>query len=258
MINGATVTYEYPTPVIFPGLGANEHIVQIEGYDRTFMALTNLGNVYTWGNNNYGQLGIGTSNYNFNSSSGDYRHTANTDRLGTTTSSPAAKVTALGPTTETGPIFNISMGQDFAMAVSAGKEIDGELRNVNAVWVWGINDHGQQGTGFEPYIWNDKDTAYYWKWYEGSGEIVESIGVVKDLYAYRTPHKVVGQEGIDDLVNITRVAAGNGHALALRSDSTLYAWGHNAYGQLGEYQGKPLYSHPGHSRRVRQRGLLSP
>ena len=49
--------------------------------------LGNLGNVYTWGNNNYGQLGIGTSNYNFNSSSGDYRHTANTDRLGTTTSS---------------------------------------------------------------------------------------------------------------------------------------------------------------------------
>ncbi|MDE6107310.1 MAG: hypothetical protein K2F83_01370, partial [Oscillospiraceae bacterium] len=234
-INGYTVTYEYPRQVVFDGMAANEHIVQIEGYDASFMALSNLGNVYTWGNNDYGQLGNGTSNYNFNSSNGRYERNAWNDRMGDA-NSKAVKVTALGlnGTSNTGPIFNISMGKNIAMAVSAGKEVGGELVNVNAVWIWGINDHGQQGTGSTYSIWNDSATTYYWKWYDGHDDNVNSLGIVRDRYTYRTPHKVVGQEGIDDLVNITRVAAGNGHALALRSDSTVYAWGWNAYGQLGD------------------------
>jgi hypothetical protein len=38
---------------------------------------------------------------------------------------------------------------------------------------------------------------------------------------------------VKDLANVVSVAAGRDHALALRADRTLWAWGSNAQGQLG-------------------------
>ncbi len=46
---------------------------------------------------------------------------------------------------------------------------------------------------------------------------------------------VVGASGCStNLCNITHVAAGNDHSLALMSDGTVWAWGPNASGQLGD------------------------
>jgi alpha-tubulin suppressor-like RCC1 family protein len=36
------------------------------------------------------------------------------------------------------------------------------------------------------------------------------------------------------MVNMTGIAAGNSHALALKSDGTIWAWGSNSFGQLGD------------------------
>ncbi|MFP2927300.1 RCC1 domain-containing protein [Pyxidicoccus sp. 3LG] len=39
---------------------------------------------------------------------------------------------------------------------------------------------------------------------------------------------------VSNLTDVTAIAAGHGHALALRAGGTLLAWGNNAYGQLGD------------------------
>jgi len=38
---------------------------------------------------------------------------------------------------------------------------------------------------------------------------------------------------INGLANVTAVAMGYNHALAMTSDGTVWAWGNNSYGQLG-------------------------
>ena len=64
------------------------------------------------------------------------------------------------------------------------------------MWTFGQNNHGQIGDGLT-------------------------------TTPRKTPYQVAG------LSDIVAVAAGGHHVLALRDDGTLYAWGHNQYGQLG-------------------------
>ena len=49
-----------------------------------------------------------------------------------------------------------------------------------------------------------------------------------------TPVKVKGVGGSGFLSNITKISCGGYHCLALASDGTLYAWGNNADGQIGD------------------------
>src|SRR4030081_1738068 len=65
-------------------------------------------------------------------------------------------------------------------------------------WAWGLNSDGELGNG--------SATRY-------SG--------------LSTPGQVV------NLSQVVSVAGGDGHSLALRSDGTVWAWGNNGWGQLG-------------------------
>ncbi|MBP8818927.1 MAG: S-layer homology domain-containing protein [Syntrophomonadaceae bacterium] len=67
------------------------------------------------------------------------------------------------------------------------------------LWVWGMNHYGQLGTGF---VSNSNDRF--------------------------TPIKVEG------LTGITAVASGSTHNLALKEDGTVWAWGVNRWGQIGD------------------------
>lgn len=73
------------------------------------------------------------------------------------------------------------------------------------VWAWGYNQYGALGDG-----------------------TVVSSGIAV---------KVKNPSGTGDLANIVRIAAGGtgllGHSLAVASDGTVYAWGNNVNGQLG-------------------------
>jgi cysteine-rich repeat protein len=84
-----------------------------------------------------------------------------------------------------------------ATAVSAGGFHAMALRSDGTLWTWGRKQYGATGDG---------DTTEY----------------------VRTPRPV------PNLTGFTAVAAGGYHSLALRSDGTVWAWGYNAYGQLGD------------------------
>ena len=81
-------------------------------------------------------------------------------------------------------------------AIAAGGGHSLALDNNGTVWAWGYNGYGQLGNG-------------------SSG----------------ASHPVPVQ--VKNLNNIKAIAAGYNHLLALDNNGTVWAWGYNEYGQLG-------------------------
>jgi alpha-tubulin suppressor-like RCC1 family protein len=93
------------------------------------------------------------------------------------------------------------VGLDGVTAIDAGPGNTVALKSNGTVWIWGNNSDGQLGTGSS------------------------------QAFAL-TPVQVQSLTGI---VAISENVSGNNvHTLALKSDGTIWAWGNNAYAQLGD------------------------
>jgi alpha-tubulin suppressor-like RCC1 family protein len=78
------------------------------------------------------------------------------------------------------------------------------IKSDGTVLAWGLNDKGQLGNN------------------------------TTSLIANPSAVQVLGEGGVGILSDIIAVAAGNGFSIALKSDGTIWAWGDNTYGQLGD------------------------
>ena len=178
---------------------------------------------YTWGYNGQGQLG--NASYS-NSSipmaltglaplvgiSAGANHTLAVDATGkvqawgynsngqlgnaTLVTNPSPVAVAVNSTTPPTLLTNITSvagGGLHSLALDAG----------GGVWAWGSNAYMQLG--------------------QGNNSIIDST------YAVKVPDQTTGSQ----LTGVIAVAAGGGHSLALKNDGTVWAWGNNAYGQLG-------------------------
>ena len=144
-------------------------------------------------------------------------------------------------------------------AITAGSYHSLALRSDGMVWAWGWNSSGQLGdstttdhstpaqvvgpggTGFLTGVTAIaagfghglvlRSDGTVWAWGDNTyGELGDGTGT-----AHSTPVQVVGPGGAGFLIGMTAIAAGNGsHSLALKSDGTVWAWGDNAYGDLGD------------------------
>jgi len=128
------------------------------------------------------------------------------------------------------------------------------LKHDGTVWVWGDNSYGLYGDGTKednnfPYkvnIDNVKDIAvgYYhvvalkndgtvWTWgYDTDGNLGRLSSKAND---YLVPGKV-------DIDDVKSVYAGGYHTLVIKNDGTVWAWGQNKYGQLGNGNKKNTYN----------------
>lgn len=158
---GATTT---PTQVV--GLAQSTAIAA--GYQHS-LSLARDGTVWAWGSNVSGQLGNGTI---FDSSS------------------PLQVLDSGGGGHLTG-IVGVAAGSSHSLALAA----DG------TVWAWGS---------------------------DSSGELGDKGSVAKSL-----PVHVLGPGGTGVLDGVVAVAAGSNYSVALRADGTVWAWGANGGGQLG-------------------------
>jgi len=217
--NGTLV--DTPTPVQVPGL---DGVIDIAAGVSHSVALKSDGTVWTWGWGSHGQLGNG----------------------GDLTATGSSAVYESSPTQV--------VGLTGVAAIAAGTYFSVALKSDGSVWAWGDNYRGELGNGLwanssvpvqvtgvseitaisacadASHIAALKADGTVWTW--GGDEDVSYLwGQSQDTYpSSRTPVQVQG------LSEISGVAVGGGgpYVTALRSDGTVWAWGYNNHGQLGD------------------------
>src|SRR5262245_14086771 len=124
-------------------------------------------------------------------------------------------------------------GLDQVKAVSAGGNHTLVLRRDGTVWAWGENIFGELGDGTSTRVIKPPEPKLV---REGITLRYELPPPVQRGRAKPTP-----VTGLDD---VSAVAAGGYHSLALKRDGTVWAWGSNQHGQLGigtnEHQSSPV------------------
>ncbi|MBI4733792.1 MAG: RCC1 repeat-containing protein, partial [Rubrobacteridae bacterium] len=133
------------------------------------------------------------------------------------------------------------------VAISGGVEHTLALKTDCTVWAWGRNDQGQLGDGTTTNRMIPIQVPGLTGAIEISAGMSDSIALRLDGTVWAWGYNNCGQlgdgttinktspvqvPGLTDVVNIS--AAGGMHTLALKSDGTVWAWGHNNYGQLGD------------------------
>lgn len=187
----------------------HETLAVAAGLNHT-VALRKDGTIWTWGDNRYGQLGNGSRD-------AGYGH--------------PVKVAGL----------------DGVVSVAAGERHSLALKEDGTVWSWGDNEHCQLGdaTGVvghtEPIMVNGlegitaiaagdyfsvalKDDGTLWYFGDSFFGGGTNGGIWHD---FARPHQV---EGVSDVVSF---ACGRRTIVALKEDGTVWCWGDNSQGQLG-------------------------
>lgn len=231
--------------------------IQIETGENFTLMLKENGTVWAWGNNQYGQLGNGTTEY----------------------SGIPQKISELTN------IVYINAGSTFAFAINNNGEVFG----------WGNNRYAQLGDGtctqrnkpvriskltdvkkvssgyYHSVALKNDGTVYFW----GSPIMRDSahssqfelypikidIPIIKDISSGKSHiialsedgeiytwgenesgqlgngvvgNRVISPQKVELSANITKIESGMNHSMVLDDSGNVYAWGNNLYGQLGD------------------------
>ncbi len=212
------VSADQSTPVPVFGFGAGSGVVAVSAGSDHSLALRSDGSVWAWGDNDFGQLG---------------------DRGATIDQQTPVPVSGLG---------------SGVVAVSAGGDHSVALRSDGSVMAWGQDYSGQLGD--DHYLLNYAYPRSVFGLGAGSGVVAVSAGRIHSL-ALRSDGSVVAWGGDDNGqlgdggANTNRpwpvpvvglgvgsgavaVSAGYSHSLAVRSNGSVWAWGDDDFGQLGD------------------------
>jgi rubredoxin len=184
---------------------------QVAGGGNHTAAIKTDGTLWTWGHNFYGQLGDNTS---VNKSS---------------------------------PVQTVTVGTNWRQ-VECGSVHTAAIKTDGTLWLWGINNNGQLGdntvtsksspvqtiaggTNWRQVSCGDYHTAaiktdgtlWLWGW-DSNGQLGDNT----------TTSKSSPVQTIAGGTNWRQVACGNSHTAAVKTDGTLWTWGSNFNGILGD------------------------
>ena len=202
--DGALAQRPWPVRV-----GLDNDWVAITAGEQHSLGLKLDGTLWAWGLNSSGQLGI--------------RSTVNTN-------APAQVGT-----------------DDDWVAVSAGYTHSLALKKDGTVWAWGVNGNGQLGINSTVNTNAPARVGTGDDWVAVSAGDFHSLAFKRDgtLWAWgynfygqlgdgsTTQRLVPVQVGTDDDWT-SAIVCGGYHSMAFRANGTLYAWGMNTYGQIGD------------------------
>ena len=211
-VNVAGATAHRSTPVTTFAGGTNWKQVSCGKYHTS--AIKTDGTLWTWGYNYYGELGVNDA----------------------------------GPTTHRStPVTTFAGGTNWKQ-VSCGGDSTTAIKTDGTLWTWGFNSYGQLGINNTI----DRSTPVTtfaggtnWKQVNGGGYHNAAIKTDGTLWTWGDNND--GRLG--DNTTITRstpvttfaggtnwkqVDCGNFHTAAIKTDGTLWTWGRNSYGQLGD------------------------
>ncbi len=178
------------------------------------LALKVDGTLWAWGNNNHGQLGL-------------------------------SNITSRYAPTQVGNLADWAyIGNSNYAGHSAAIKTDGTL------WTWGYNIAGQLGLGTSGTS-ADKSSPVQvgsltdWAKVSGGDRFTAAIKTDGTLWTWGTNSQyqlgdstpAAGRSSpvqVGSLTNWKDIACGDQHTLAIKTDGTLWAWGRNSFGQLGD------------------------
>lgn len=197
--------YNYSSPV---QVGALTNWSFVSASDGSNVAAIKTDNsLWTWGYNNYGQLGVGNE---------------------ITRSSP------------------VQVAGTFWSKVSCGGGQVLAIRTNGTLWSWGKDRFGElgQNTTFTPKSSPTQVGALTnWAQIAACGGSSFAIKIDGTLWAWG--RNVEGQLGLNDATNRpspvqvgtlsdwSKISGGTAHTIALKTNGTLWSWGYNEFGQLG-------------------------
>lgn len=185
--------------------------VYVGEYFSTY-AINQSNELYSWGRNDYGQLGQNNA----------------TDR-----SSPV-QVGALTNWKQVAAGFGSVSGAAVA------------VKTDNTLWAWGDNTYGNLGTNNRTNRSSPVQVGALtnWGYVSTGGGAVLAVKTDGTLWGWgRNQDRQLGDGGTTDrsspvqigaLTNWKKVAVGRNHTIAVKTDGTVWAWGNNARGQVGD------------------------
>lgn len=214
---GDSTTITRPLPVKVKGLSG---IIGIAAGSRFSLALKNDGTVWGWGQNSNGQLGDSTT-------------------IGKWYPVQVKNLTG---------VVKISAGFDFSMA----------LKSDGTVWTWGYNGDGQLGDGTNlqriyrvqvSVLTNtvlDIDAGWYHALAIKNDNTVWGWGANYDsqLGDNTTTSRNAPVQTLGGMGSATSISAGGYHSLAVKSDGSIWGWGYNYEGEVGNGIGNNEYNLP--------------
>jgi len=224
--DGTNVDRLTPAPIPnFPPAGSSVTSISA-GANHTVATVSDgmSSSVYAWGNNGSGQLGDGTFTNrntpvwvtgntcwcNYGASAGwDHSLTLGNGAVWAWGSNESGQL-GDGTTTSRSSMAPVTQAFGYVIQVAAGKSFSLALDQGGNVYAWGKNDSGQLGQGTQ----------------------INST----------TPLPVKGPNGVGFLTGVANVYTYNGfgvggggaYSVAVKTDGSVWAWGDNSYGQLGD------------------------
>lgn len=261
--DGTNENSNIPIKVDASNLTQNESFKDFDILGGHVCGLTNLGNLYCWGSNSFGQLGdndtklIPTTQYSnefnnliFKSVATGYLFTCGLSNEGKLYCWGRNIYGELGVDISTAESINpILVSNSIFTQISAGNAFSCSIKDDGDVYCLGANNLFQMANdntivnSFTPIKWDTTNTG------SNLAKLISSFfyhtcTISNEGKVYCWGRNDYGQLGNNDttdsipvasnIENVKKVSAGKLHSCALNNYGQIYCWGNNEYGQLGD------------------------